>query len=132
MLPSNLWDRVIDLAHQGHQGVAKTKERLRPKVWFAGMDGLVEDKIRSCHSCAITGEDPPCAPVVTERACETPWTCLSMDFGSFPDGRLTAVLMDNHTKFPIVELIDSTAFSNVKRVLDKVFTLMGTPEELKN
>ena len=58
-------------------------------------------------------------------------TCLSMDFGSFPDGRLTTVLIDNHTKFPVVELIESTAFSNVKRVMDKVFALMGTPEEVK-
>ena len=59
------------------------------------------------------------------------WTCLSIDFDSFPDGRLTAVILDNYTKFPVVELIDSTAFTNVKRVLDRVFALLGTPVELK-
>ena len=131
VLPYSLWDRAVELAHQGHQGMAKTKARLRSKIWFAGMDKMVEDKIRQCHSCLITGEAAVTAPVITEPGCEKPWTCLSMDFGSFPDGRLTAVLIDDFTKFPVVELVESTAFSHVKRVLDKVFALMGTPVEIR-
>jgi hypothetical protein len=33
----SLQQRVLELAHQGHQGVAKTKARLRTKVWWPGM-----------------------------------------------------------------------------------------------
>ena len=131
VIPSCLWDRVIDLAHQGHQGIAKTKARLRTKVWFAGMDDLVEERVRSCHPCAITGEEARPAPVITEPGCGTPWTHVSMDFGSFPDGRFTLVLIDSHTRFPIVELVSSTAFHKVKKVLDQVFALLGVPAELK-
>ena len=29
----SLRDHVIQLAHEGHQGVVKTKQRLRTKVW---------------------------------------------------------------------------------------------------
>ena len=131
IIPQRLWDKVVDLAHQGHQGAAKTKARLRAKVWFPGMERLVDEKVRQCHSCTITSIDPPTAPVITEDACESPWTCLSFDFGSFPDGRLTAVIIDSHTKFPVVELVDSTAFPNIGKTLDKVFSLLGTPEEIK-
>ena len=52
-------------------------------------------------------------------------------FRQFSRWRLTAVLMDTHTKFLVVELVESTAFSNVKRIMDKVFALLGTPEEVK-
>ncbi|KAJ1156950.1 hypothetical protein NDU88_009666, partial [Pleurodeles waltl] len=37
VLPQSLWAKVVELAHQGHQGAAKTKARLRAKVWFPGM-----------------------------------------------------------------------------------------------
>ena len=37
-VPEILQQRVIDLAHEGHQGIAKTKSLLREKVWFAGID----------------------------------------------------------------------------------------------
>ena len=33
VMPQALRKRVVSLAHQGHQGVVKTKERLRTKAW---------------------------------------------------------------------------------------------------
>ena len=33
VVPQSLRKRVVSLAHEGHQGVVKTKERLRTKVW---------------------------------------------------------------------------------------------------
>ena len=33
IVPRELRKRVLDLAHEGHQGIVKTKERLRSKVW---------------------------------------------------------------------------------------------------
>ena len=42
LIPEKLRDRVVDLAHEGHQGLTKTKQRLRSKVWWAGIDRQVE------------------------------------------------------------------------------------------
>ena len=33
-------------AHEGHQGIAKTKALLRKKVWFPGIDSAVEKKVK--------------------------------------------------------------------------------------
>ena len=33
LIPRKLPERVLDLAHKGHQGLVKTKQRLRTKVW---------------------------------------------------------------------------------------------------
>ena len=54
-----------------------------------------------------------------------------MDFGSFSDGRVPAVLVDSHTKYLFVEIISSTAFSKVKPVLEKIFAMLGLPDEIK-
>ncbi|CAB4033208.1 Hypothetical predicted protein [Paramuricea clavata] len=37
-VPRKLQERVVNLAHEGHQGVVKTKSLLREKVWFPGID----------------------------------------------------------------------------------------------
>ncbi|KAJ1138252.1 hypothetical protein NDU88_004643 [Pleurodeles waltl] len=126
-----LWDRVIELAHQGHQRAAKAKAVLWSMVWFPGMDSLVDDRVRRCHSCAITAIEQPITPVITEEASTRLWSKVCMDFGSFPDGWLMLVLLDSHLRFPVVELVVSTVFENVKPMLVKTFALFGLPEELR-
>lgn len=43
-----LQQRVMQLAHEGHQGIAKTKSLLREKVWFPNIDRRVEAMITNC------------------------------------------------------------------------------------
>ena len=43
VIPRSLQQRVLELAHQGHQGIAKTKARLRTKVWWPGMSTEAEN-----------------------------------------------------------------------------------------
>ena len=46
VLPTKIRDRATELAHQGHQGVAKTKALIREKVWFLGISAMVEDSLK--------------------------------------------------------------------------------------
>ena len=48
VLPKNTQERAIKIAHEGHQGVSKTKSLLRTKVWFIGMDKMVEKIMENC------------------------------------------------------------------------------------
>ena len=36
--PKSLRERIVDIPHEGHQGIVKTKERLKYTVWWPGMD----------------------------------------------------------------------------------------------
>ena len=51
VIPQSMRDDVLRLAHEGHQGIVKTKNRLRAKVWWPKMDAAAEKLCRSCHSC---------------------------------------------------------------------------------
>ena len=33
VIPEKLWNQTIQLGHEGHQGMVRTKSRLREKVW---------------------------------------------------------------------------------------------------
>ena len=38
LVPTSLRRRILKLAHECHQGVVRTKQRLRKKVWWPGMN----------------------------------------------------------------------------------------------
>ena len=70
-IPTFLRNKAVDLAHQGHQGMVKTKQLIRDKVWFPGIDNLVEEKVKNCLSCqaSTVKSSPPEPPLPT-----APWS----------------------------------------------------------
>ena len=48
VIPRNLLQQVLSLAHEGHQGDRKVKSYLRSRVWFPGMDTVVEKEVKQC------------------------------------------------------------------------------------
>ena len=56
LIPQELRKRFVKLAHEGHQGIVKAKSLLREKVWFPGIDRLVENEIQNCIACQATVE----------------------------------------------------------------------------
>ena len=51
LIPPTLRSRAVELAHLGHQGIVKTKQLVRDKRWFPGIDKLTEDKVKNYLSC---------------------------------------------------------------------------------
>ena len=44
-------DKVMQLAHEGHQGIVKTKLLLTTKVWFPDSDRRAEAAVHNCPAC---------------------------------------------------------------------------------
>ena len=49
--PASLRSQILQLAHEGHQGIVKTKERLCTKVWWPGIDHSAERLCKACTGC---------------------------------------------------------------------------------
>ena len=63
VLPDCLRLRAFKLAHNdAHQGIVRTKQRMREIYWLPGMDKYIEQAIRNCVLCAI--HDKTAKPVV--------------------------------------------------------------------
>ena len=50
VLPESLRMKAIKIAHEGHQGVSKTKALVRTKIWFPGIDQMVEELISDFYN----------------------------------------------------------------------------------
>ena len=70
---------MVRLAHEGHQGIVKMKERLRSKVWWPGLDKDAEGKCRECYGCQLVTKKTITPPVKTIQLPERPWQDLALD-----------------------------------------------------
>ena len=131
VIPESLQLRAVQLAHAGHQGLTKTKALIREKVWFPGIDRLVEQQVASCHACQVVTPVNQREPLRMSQLPQAPWTELSADFASVHDGTYLLVIHDDYSRFPVVETLQSLTAAVVIPKLDKVFAEYGTPAILK-
>ena len=76
-VPKSLRDKVVKLAHEVHQGVIKTKEYLRTRVWFPGLDKMVEAHIH--HPCQAVNVSQEREPLRMRPMPREPWKEVAMD-----------------------------------------------------
>ncbi|KAK7111230.1 hypothetical protein V1264_010901 [Littorina saxatilis] len=133
VIPKALQQRTVDIAHEGHQGIIKTKGLLREKVWFPQMDQLVECKVKSCLACLSTTPIHPSEPLKMTTLPPHPWSEVSIDFaGPFPSGEYLLVVTDDYSRFPEVEILTSTSAKAVIPKLDAIFSRFGIPDVVKS
>lgn len=134
VIPPALHERVVHIAHQSHQGIVKTKQLIREKVWFPAIDKMVEDAVKSCIPCQASYPGPmkrePVCPTVLPSS---PWSELAVDFaGPFPSGQYLLVVVDEHSRYPEVEIVHSTAAKVVIPRLEAIFARQGFPSVVKS
>ncbi|XP_065058440.1 uncharacterized protein K02A2.6-like [Rhopilema esculentum] len=132
VIPNSLQQKAIDLAHESHQGLSKTKALLREKVWFPAIDEMVKKTIDSCIACQAVGQAAPPEPMQPSDMPSGPWEKLHIDFcGPLPSNEYLLVVVDRYSRYPEVEVVKSTKASCVIPKLDKMFATHGIPVAIK-
>lgn len=133
VIPKSLQDKCIDLAHEGHLGIVKTNQLLRQKIWFPGIDAKVEAKVRNCISCQSCTDTHTQEPLRMSDCPDAPWIDVSIDFfGPTRQGDYLLVIVDDFSRFPIVEFVSSTSAKSTIPTLDKVFSEYGIPKTVRS
>ena len=128
VIPKVLRQRVVELAHEGHQRIVKMKERLRSKVWWPGVDKDAERKCHECYGCQLVTKETVTPLVKTTRMPERPWQDLALDLlGPMPTGEHLLVLVDYFSRWVEVDVIKSTTSEVIIKCLDKQFSRYGVP-----
>ena len=132
VLPANLQQKIIKPAHSlGHLGMTKTKQMLREKYWFPGMNHLISQTIGSCFDCQVATKSHRQEPIKPSVIPEEPWEQISIDFGGpYPDGHYNLVAIDQRTRYPVVKAVSSTGFKQTKEKLKKTFAYFGIPRRV--
>ena len=129
VIPAVLQQRAIDIAHETHLGIEKTKSLIREKIWFPHIDSRVRDTIEQCITCQAVGKPNPPEPLRMTEMPELPWRTVHVDFyGPLPTSEYLLVVVDRYSRFPEVEIVHSTRASAVIPKLDKIFSVHGIPD----
>ena len=133
VIPSVLREKAISIAHEGHQGLVKTKQLLREKVWFPGIDQLTKRKIKTCLACQANSTDSHPEPLQMSALPPAPWHTVHTDFcGPFPTGEYLLVVIDAYSRFPEVDTVRSTSAAAIIPKLDRIFATHGIPVILRS
>ena len=73
VIPKSLQQRAIDIAHEAHLGVEKTKSLVREKIWFPQMDTMVNNAIERCVACQGVGRANAPEPIATTNMPKHPF-----------------------------------------------------------
>ena len=66
VVPASLQRRILKLAHETHVGIVRTKQLLRSRYFWVGMDKAIEATIKDCPACAACrplNKNTPLRPV---------------------------------------------------------------------
>ena len=130
VMPSELQERVIELAHEGHQGKVKTKRLLRSKVWFPFMNSKCKKLVDQCLLCQAATPQNVREPLQMSKLPEEAWKNVSIGFCEIGN-EYALVITDEYSRYPIVEIMSSTSSNSVIPKLDSVFSMLGVPKVVK-
>ena len=131
VIPKKLRPRVLSIAHEGHLGIVGTKQKLRSKVWWPGMEKDAEKYCKTCYGCQLVSRPTPPEPIRTTPLPTGPWRDLAIDLlGPLPTGESILVVVDYYSRYYEVDILKSTVASKVISSLEEMFARHGLPESL--
>ncbi|XP_061705624.1 uncharacterized protein K02A2.6-like [Cydia pomonella] len=130
VVPEGCRKQILDLIHEPHMGVVKSKALARSYVWWPGIDEALERKCLACTVCAAHADDPPRA---TPRSWGCPaqaWSRLHLDFMGPIAGKTYLVAVDATSKWLEVFPVPSTAAKFTINRLSELFSRFGNPRQV--
>ena len=130
VVPSVLKDRVLNLAHETHPGIVRTKVFLRMRYFWPGLDSEVEQVVLNCKECTINQplvHDTPLQPVELP---DKPWQKLAIDVFGPIKGDYLLTVMDYHSSWPEAIILPDIRSESIILGLADIFSRFGFPEEV--
>ena len=128
VIPVKGRERVMEMLHEAHLGIARMKSLARSYFWWPGMDHDIEQCVKSCTVCQTSRKDPPVAPLRTWSWPEKPWTRVHIDYAGPMEGKMFLVIVDAHSKWIDIHITNSSTSSVTIELLRKTFAALGLPE----
>ena len=63
IVPEEMRRRVVQIAHEGHLGVIKTKQLIKETMWFPNIQKWVQEEIDGCIACQAVNDTPQQEPI---------------------------------------------------------------------
>jgi len=130
-VPLKLRKKALNLAHAAHQGIVRSKQRLRASLFWPGMDAEIEEFCRNCETCVRLQPLSKDTPLQTTPLPEHCWEKCGIDLvGPFPGQIYILTLVDYRSKWPEAIILRNITSQQIIKELTEVFARFGNPKIL--
>lgn len=129
VVPMELRSLVLQMLHEGHIGIVKTKSFARRYVYWPGIDQDIEQTVRTCSNCQSTRPSPGPAPLHPWEFPNRPWSRVHIDYaGPLPGNKMVLVIADAHSKWIDAHVTGTATSAATIEKLRISFSTHGLPD----
>ena len=96
-------------------------------MWWPGIDGDLEERVRCCETCQRNQPRPASAPPHPWERTKAPWERIHIDHAGPIDGKYILIVVDSYSKWAEAELVNSPSAEATIKVLRRLFATHGIP-----
>ena len=121
---------LLDELHETHPGKSKMKALARSYVWWPEIQTDIENMVNSCPVCQETRASPAPAPLHPWEWPSQPWSRIHLDFAGPLYGYHYLILVDAHSKWIDVHMMNSITSAKTIEKLRIIFATFGLPRKV--
>jgi hypothetical protein len=126
VVPTKLRQHMLELLHEGHMGIEKTKARARQVLYWPNINGDIARYVKQCKVCEKFRPANIKEPMIGHEIPGLPFEKICMDLLSFA-GKTYLVVIDYFSKWIELLLLGSSTADTLVKSLKPVFTTHGIP-----
>lgn len=102
----------------------------RGLVWLLNIDKDIGGAVRNCEGCQESANDPARAPLYRWEYPSLTWQRLHIDFAGPVQGKMLMVVIDAHSKWAEIFVVEITTAEGTVSTLRSLFVRMGLVDQI--
>ena len=129
VVPLTLRSEMLNILHQGHIGIERTKWRAWNTVCRPGISKDITELSSNCETCISFRNARSADPLLKHEIPDQPWVKIGTDLFSL-DNEDYVIAVDYTSKFFEISRLPNTEASTVINHIKAIFSRYGIPREV--
>lgn len=127
MVPKSLRKEMLELLHESHQGITKTKIRAKDIFYFPNINSDIEECISKCLMCQTHRNKIPNESMIPHEIPELPFYKIACDILEYQN-KIFLIMVDYYSKWIELKEIHNKSSKEIIRCWMEVFCIFGIPK----
>ena len=127
VIPFEMRKEILNIIHEGHQGISKCRQLANQMVWWPGISKDIEIKVSSCRFCVEKQPANNHEPMIPSELPDRPFQKIGIDIFDHK-GDHFIVCIDYYSRWIDIEKLTQMTSSVVINKLKTIFATHGIPE----
>ncbi|XP_047987077.1 uncharacterized protein K02A2.6-like isoform X1 [Leguminivora glycinivorella] len=130
IIPKSMRSEILNILHEGHMGIEKTKNLARGLVFWPNIYHDIEMKVRQCETCMMFSPNKTKETLLSHEQPSLPWQKVATDLFDYNNKKYLLVVDFYSNYIEIAQLNTDSRSQTVIQQLKSIFSRHGIPLQL--